>query len=88
MVEEDVFEHERYVPLFGWSHKHLLPTERKRYNRLRQAGGRSSSSFPAVELPPGWEWEGPWEVEGSGERLMRGWAAGSEPPGSCPTART
>lgn len=62
VVEESVMENARYVPLRGWSSKHLLPTERKRYSR----NGISFASFPVVPLPPGWEWEGPWLVDTNG----------------------
>jgi hypothetical protein len=65
VVEEDVVEHERYMPLLGWSHKHLLPTDRRRYSR-KFDGGNSVSEFPKVECPYGWEWEGPWKVEATG----------------------
>jgi vacuolar protein sorting-associated protein 13A/C len=62
-VEELVFENERYLPLRGWSPSNLLATERRRYSRA----GQSYSIFPNVPLPPGWEWEGPWHMDTSGE---------------------
>ncbi|GIL84698.1 hypothetical protein Vretifemale_13315, partial [Volvox reticuliferus] len=68
-VEEEVYENERFIPLLGWSSNNLLPTERRRYSRH----GHSYSSFPLVPLPPGWEWEGPWQVETAGHVDSNGW---------------
>lgn len=64
-VDEEVYENQRYMPLRGWGAGNLLPTERKRYSRA----GHSYSTFPLVPLPPGWEWEGPWQAETAGERF-------------------
>ncbi|GLI59136.1 hypothetical protein VaNZ11_000961, partial [Volvox africanus] len=68
-AEEEAYENERFIPLLGWSSNNLLPTERRRYSRH----GQSYSSFPLVPLPPGWEWEGPWQVETAGHVDSNGW---------------
>ncbi|KAK9819963.1 hypothetical protein WJX72_004515 [[Myrmecia] bisecta] len=75
VVEEEAFENERYIPLRGWdaySGPMLLPTDRRRFTK--REGSQSSSQFPEVNLPEGWEWEGPWEVEKSGHVDSEGWS--------------
>ena len=52
VTEEQLFEHERFLPLAGWSSRHLLPTERTRYSR-QEDGANSSNAFPQIWLPPG-----------------------------------
>lgn len=69
MVEEEVFENERYVPLLGWSSHNLLPTERKRFSK--RSGGSSSHEFPTIVLPPDWEWAGAWHVETTGKQQIK-----------------
>lgn len=157
VVEEEVFEYERYVPLRGWSADNLRGLDPHRYSRQRD-GRRGTDTFPKVPLPQvrglavaaaaaaagngcccmhastsmwlcsacarrhactcsmphqmharmpgthkassraprlhphaqGWEWEGPWEVETTGNVDADGWAYGFDvgqlswppPPGS------
>ncbi len=50
VVEEEVFEYERYVPMLGWSPNNLMPVDPNRYSRARN-GSRSSSDFPSISLP-------------------------------------
>jgi len=45
VTEEQLFEHERFMPLAGWSSRHLLPTERNRYSR-QEDGMHSTNTFP------------------------------------------
>lgn len=52
VVEEQIFEHERFLPLVGWSSKNLLPTERNRYSRYEE-GAQSTSAFPQIRLSDG-----------------------------------
>ena len=52
VTEEQLFEHERFLPLAGWNSRHLLPTERNRYSR-QEDGANSTSTFPQIRLPPG-----------------------------------
>ena len=69
-----VFEHQRLLPLRGWGARgHLLPGERRRY--AADAGGRGSSwHFPVAAPPPGWRWDGAWEVEGGPGCDGDGWS--------------
>lgn len=60
IVEEQVFENERYLPLFKWTSRML--TDPKRYS-LSSGGAGSSESFPTFDLARGWEWEGPWTID-------------------------
>ena len=52
MTEEQVFEHERFIPIAGWSSRYLAPTERSRYSRYEE-GAQSTSTFPDIRLPEG-----------------------------------
>ncbi|DBB13333.1 TPA: hypothetical protein ACH3X3_005068 [Trebouxia sp. C0006] len=52
VTEEWLFEHERFMPLAGWSSRHLLPTERNRYSR-QEDGMNSTNTFPQIRLPEG-----------------------------------
>jgi len=52
VTEEQLFEHERFMPLAGWSSRHLLPTERNRYSR-QEDGMHSTNTFPQIRLPEG-----------------------------------
>ena len=52
VTEEQLFEHERLMPLAGWSSRHLLPTERNRYSR-QEDGMQSTNTFPQMRLPEG-----------------------------------
>lgn len=52
VTEEQLFEHERFLPLAGWSSRHLLPTERNRYSRQEDAA-QSTNTFPQMRLPEG-----------------------------------
>lgn len=52
MTEEQIFEHERFMPLVGWSSKSLLPTERNRYSRYEDAS-QSTNVFPQIRLSDG-----------------------------------
>ena len=52
VTEEWLFEHERFMPLAGWSSRHLLPTERNRYSR-QEDGMNSTDTFPQIRLPEG-----------------------------------
>ncbi|GFH09184.1 VASt domain-containing protein, partial [Haematococcus lacustris] len=61
MVEEEVFECERFQPFRGWGHSwpgHFLPSDRVGHwgDRQGRAGGPSSKGFDIIEpqLPPGW----------------------------------
>jgi vacuolar protein sorting-associated protein 13A/C len=52
VVEEEVFENERFMPIKGWgSRGNLLPAERKRYSTRDAA--QSFNDFPSVPLPEG-----------------------------------
>jgi hypothetical protein len=50
VVEEEVFEYERYLPLRGWSPNHLSSLDPRQFSRYR-SGAHSSSNFPRVPLP-------------------------------------
>lgn len=50
VVEEEVFEYERYLPLRGWSPDHLKGLDPHRYCRQRSSG-KGSTTFPKVQLP-------------------------------------
>eukprot|EP00959_Pyramimonas_sp_CCMP1952_P012661 267698-Pyramimonas_sp.AAC.1 len=65
VVEEDVYENQRYLPFVGWTSDFMLPTDRKQWST---ADGRvSSDTFPALKaLPTGWQWEGEWAPDTSG----------------------
>lgn len=52
VTEEQVFEHERFMPLAGWSSRHLLPTERNRYSQYED-GSNSTAQFPQIRLQQG-----------------------------------
>ena len=52
VTEEQLFEHERFMPLAGWSSRHLLPTERNRYSRQKD-GMNNTNTFPQIRLPDG-----------------------------------
>lgn len=43
VIEEEVFEHERFVPLRGWSSSNLVPGERQRF-----VAGRTGSGPPVA----------------------------------------
>ena len=47
VTEVQLFEHERFMPLAGWSSRHLLPTERNRYSR-QEDGMHSTNIFPQI----------------------------------------
>lgn len=51
VVEEEVFEYERYLPLRGWSADHLSSLDPRQYSRFRN-GSKSTSAFPRVPLQP------------------------------------
>lgn len=54
VVEEEVFENERYIPIRGWSSRNLNPlTDRKRYSLGRNSGAQSVSEIPKIQLPSG-----------------------------------
>jgi vacuolar protein sorting-associated protein 13A/C len=50
VMEEEVFEYERYLPLRGWSPNHLSSLDPRQFSRYR-SGAHSSSNFPRVPLP-------------------------------------
>ena len=52
VTEEQLFEHERFMPLAGWSSRHLLPTERNHHSR-QEDGINSTNTFPQIRLPEG-----------------------------------
>lgn len=52
VTEEQVFEHERFLPIAGWSSRHLLPTERSRYSQCED-GSNSTAQFPQIRLQEG-----------------------------------
>ena len=54
------YEYERYLPLVGWSHANLLPSEPPAWTNSDGRGFAPKSSF---ELPPEYEWIGDWEVQ-------------------------
>jgi len=67
VVEEEVFQNQRYIPVIGWTSAYMLPADRKQFSTSE--GGMSSDSFPEVKaLPPGWEWDGLWFVDTTGCR--------------------
>ena len=49
-VEEEVWEHQRFFPVRGWTS--TLPTERKRFARSEDGSG-SQHKFPQVDPPDG-----------------------------------
>ena len=49
-VEEEVWEHQRFFPVRGWTS--TLPTERKRFARNEDGSG-SQHKFPQVDPPEG-----------------------------------
>lgn len=60
VVEEQVFENERYLLILKWTSRTV--TDPKRFS-LRPNGMGSSETFPSFELSQDWEWEGPWTVD-------------------------
>ena len=53
VMEIEVFENERYLPLKGWGSKgHLLPTDRSKYS-LGRRNAKSQMDFPVFQLPQG-----------------------------------
>eukprot|EP00887_Chlorella_sp_A99_P001951 scaffold18.g1951.t1 len=72
LVEEEVFENERWLALKGWSPANLLPTDPPRYQYARGGG----STFPTVHLPAGWEWESQWHTDSGAGTDEDGWAFG------------
>ena len=53
VMEIEVFENERYLPLKGWGSKgHLLPTDRSKYS-LGRRNAKSQMDFPVYPLPQG-----------------------------------
>ena len=77
VVEEEVFENERYDDgKKQWGHQFLADGERRRYNTRREDGGGDSLSFPQVSLPSGWEWNSSWKVELGQGTDDEGWCYG------------
>jgi len=60
----EAFEHQRYLPMKGWSERHLMPTERKRWSkRDGHASATDMDEFcyrAALLLPEGWRWDAAW----------------------------
>jgi len=53
VLEIEVYENERYLPLKGWgSNGHLLPTDRSKYS-LGRRNAKSQMDFPVFPLPQG-----------------------------------
>ena len=81
LVTEEAFEHQRYVPMRGWSDKHLMATERRRWSRRDgSASAKEIDEFcyrAAVLLPEGWRWDGNWTVEVGHHCDTQGWAYGT-----------
>ena len=48
VVEEEVYQNQRYIPLIGWTSAYMLPADRKQFSTLE--GAMSSESFPEVRL--------------------------------------
>lgn len=67
-----MYENQRISPINGFSHKNLLPTDRKHFS-LKSTGHNNSDDFPDIKLSAGWEWIGPWEVEIKGHVDSAGW---------------
>jgi len=80
-LTEEVFEHQRYIPLKGWSDKHLMVTERRRWSK--RDGSASANDIDkfcycgAVLLPEGWRWDGEWSVEIGHHCDGKGWGFGT-----------
>jgi hypothetical protein len=51
VVEEEVFEYERYLPLRGWSADHLSGLTDPAHYMWQSNSNRRSSTFPKVALP-------------------------------------
>jgi hypothetical protein len=65
VVEEEVYQNQRYIPVIGWTSAYMLPADRKQFST--HEGGMSSDSFPEVKaLPQGWHWDGDWFVDTTG----------------------
>jgi hypothetical protein len=81
LVTEEAFEHQRYIPVKGWSDKHLMATERRRWSkRDGSASAKDIDEFcyrAAVLLPEGWRWDGEWSVEVGHHCDGQGWAFGT-----------
>lgn len=74
-IYEEVFENQRRIPLVGWSTKHLLPTERNGWSNGQ--GGDSTTSIDEYTrklLPPGFRWDGQWQVHVAENTDSEGWA--------------
>ncbi|MEW5308868.1 MAG: hypothetical protein WDW38_000793 [Sanguina aurantia] len=74
VVEEEVFENERFQPFRGWGSLwpgHFLPSDRigRFGDRQGKPGGADSMLFERIAplLPPGWKWaEENWEIDMDG----------------------
>eukprot|EP00210_Caulerpa_lentillifera_P006209 g5933.t1 len=75
IVEHEIFESERYLPVVGW--KSRMAIDRKRYS-LDSKGIRQYSHFPNIDLPKGWEWKGPWQLDKTNNVDQEGWAYASD----------
>lgn len=72
VVEEEVFENERWNIQGGWGRRYLLGWDRPAWSS-RQGQPRSKAS---TKLPEGWEWSDPdWTVDTAGLDA-NGWAYG------------
>lgn len=59
-VESEVFENERYSMVSGWG-AYFMPGDRSTYSDRK--GELSSSEFPDVHLPHGYQWISDWKVD-------------------------
>lgn len=59
-VQEEVFENERLLPIRGWGPPPLSKFRGRFSDRDASVG---FDEFPEVELPAGWVWTGPWELD-------------------------
>lgn len=59
-VQEEVFENERLLPIRGWGPPPLSKFRGRFSDRDASVG---FDEFPERELPPGWVWAGPWELD-------------------------
>jgi hypothetical protein len=72
-----LFENQRWYPLRGWSIS-LLPTDRSHYS---DKSGRLSFHIDRFPLPPGYAWNGPWEVHKDTGTDSEGWTYAVDFPG-------
>ena len=65
----ETFENQRHYPFIGWSTK-LLPTDRSKWS---SRNGKDARPKEAIQLKPGWQWLGDWQIDRSEKTDDDGW---------------